>query len=157
MEKIRGVSFRAPLKSLDLLQRILNGIDLEALNWFVIENQTEVWEYPNYSAFLENAYYNGEDFSLTIKSPHYIIFLKLQAYLRIDNSFKDIHTYEDFLSSDCLFLLLVYDCEYVEIYLKDAKTVNKIIKNAKEARFEEITIITDENDARTKLDIISTS
>lgn len=153
---MRGVSFKVPLKKLDLLQSILNGIDLEALNWYVIKNQTEVWEYPNDSAYFENAYYNGDDFSSIIKSPHYIIFLKLQAYLRISNRFKDIHTYEDFLSSDCLLLLLIYDCEYVEIYLKDAKTVNRIIENAKEARFEEITIITDENDARTNLDILST-
>ena len=42
----------------------------------------------------------------------------LQAYFPGDQ-FCDLHTYQEFVGSDCQILLLIHDCEFVEIYVKE--------------------------------------
>lgn len=150
---IRGVSFKIPQISGNVLWQMLKCIDVKKYNWYNIINQCEVWENYNGGVSFEKEYYDGKRFLQNIMSEYYIIFLKLQAYF--DNGkFSDIHTYKDFQESDCQLLLLIYDCEYVEIYSKDITDLNLLYENALKNNYIEIGYITGNNDGRTKMDIL---
>ena len=151
---IRGVSFRVPQGRNDLLQEILDGIDIQTFCWYNVESQNEAWSNPEENeALFRKERYNGAEFSRVIQRPHFVVFLKLEAYPPGENC-PDIHSYEEFLKSSCLLLMLIYDCEFVEIFAKDAHTTNPLLENAHRKGFLEIALITDENDGRTRMDIM---
>lgn len=62
--------------------------------------------------------------------------------------------YNQFIKSSCLLLVLIYDCESVEIFSKDERITRSLFDNARRKGFSETTLITDENDGRTKMDIL---
>ena len=149
----RGVSFDIPQITGNSLWQILNCLDVEKYCWYNIDSQNEVWESPHGELFFKKEFYDGEEFLKCIALDHYIIFLKLQAYF--DNSnFFDIHTYEEFQKSDCQLLLLINDCEYVEIYAKDQAVIEAIYENALKNNFTKVKYTTESNDGRTKMDVL---
>lgn len=150
---IRGVSFQIPQITTNVLWRILNKVDISKYSWYNVSNQSEIWDEHLEYDFFDKNHYSGNDFLKHIKFNHYIIFLKLQAYL--DNyEFNDIHTYDEFYKSDCQMLILISDCEFVEIYSKNENEIKAIFKNAISNLYKNIQYITDANDMRTVMDIL---
>lgn len=147
-----GVSFEIQQGVSDILFQILSCINVKSFNWYNISSQDEVWDDFQSNAFFEKDFYDGETFLKHIKMKHYIISLKLQGY-KDSSKFFDIHTYEEFLDSDCKIIVLIYDCEYVEIFSKDITITQSIYKNALLANFKNVKIITEENNYRTILDV----
>ena len=84
--------------------------------------------------FFKEEYYSGQDFYEQIKLPHLVIFLKLQAYSE-EEPYADIHTYDEFIKSSCLLLVLIYDCESVEIFSKDERITRSLFDNARRKGF----------------------
>lgn len=151
---IRGVSFKVPQGRNDLLQEILDGIDVQSLCWYNVESQNEAWSIPEENeALFRKERYDGTEFYEQIQQPHFVLFLKLEAYPPGEKC-PDIHTYEEYLKSSCLLLMLIYDCEYVEIFSKDAVITNTLFDNAARKGFSEIVLISDENDGRIRMDIM---
>jgi len=149
---IRGVSFKT-IPNSNILRQILNCINVEKFCWYNIESQNEVWANHLGGTSIEKNYYNGKSFLQQINSEHFIIFLKLQAYFGNGNFF-DIHTYEDFQRSDCQLLLLMYDCNFVDIYAKDQLDIKAIYENALTNNYTEVEYINESNDGRTKMDVL---
>lgn len=150
---IRGVSFEISQTTTDTLWKILSCINIENFCWFNIEDQNETWSDVKGSAFFDSNYYDGMIFKKHIQSKHYIVFLKLQAFLQ-GEKFSNVHTYEEFLFSNCKILLLVNDCRFVEIYCKDEFVSKSIYENALLNNFTNIEYITETNDTRTKMDVL---
>ncbi len=150
---IRGVSFQIPQMISDTLLQILKCIDIAQYDWYNIDSQNEVWSDSRQELFFQANFYDGKSFALCIQEYHYIIFLKLQAYFPNSQCY-DIHTYQEFVESDCQILLLVYDCEFVEIYIKDFAISQAIYQNAILNHYTDVVYITDTNDGRTKMDIL---
>lgn len=65
----------------------------------------------------------------------------------------DIHTYNDFLKSDCEILMLINDTDYFDLYLKDEELIYVIYNHLKSHCFKNINYITDENDCRKKMNV----
>jgi hypothetical protein len=149
----RGVSFKVSQATTDTLWQILGGIDVEIFDWYNVESQNEVWTDIRGDVFFDTDYYSGKDFSLLIQKNHYIVFLKLQAY-NSTHEFNEIHTYEEFLKSSCQLIVLIYDCEFVEIFAKNAMLIENLFENALRKKFLNVTQITDFNDSRTAMDIL---
>lgn len=152
----RGVSFKVSQENDNILWKILNCINIKKYNWFNIKNQNESWHrIDNFvdKPFLENVFYNGESFAEQIQKNHYIIFLKLEAYEGYSD-FYDIHSYEEFQKNSCKLLLLMYDCDFVEIYAKEQYIIYEIYKNAQRNNFMEIKYICDTNDERKTMDVL---
>lgn len=149
----RGIRFRISQTLTNPLYRILNCLDVEKYFWFNVLDQNEVWDASRNNSYLDDCIYSGESFLNHIKNDHFIIFLKLQGYISSDN-FSIIHSYEEFRDSNCQFILLIYDCEFVEIFSKDLAVTNKLYENAVQNNFTQIEYITDENDYRTSMDIL---
>ena len=135
------------------LWQILKCINVEKYCWHNILSQNEVWANHRGGISFEKAYYDGKAFLQSIIADHFIIFLKLQAYFENDKFF-DIHTYEDFQNSNCQLLLLVWDCEYVDVYIKDRSVAQSIYENALANDYLEVKYITESNDSRIKMDIV---
>lgn len=150
---IRGVSFKIPQEKTNIIYELLEEINVRAMFWYNVESQNEVWSIPQYTDFFTKEYYDGDEFCRQIKAPHKVVFLKLQAYLRKEE-FAEIHEYEEFLAGDCVLLLLICDCENVEIYSKDEELTKAICSTARRNGYSGITLITDDNDGRRKTDIL---
>lgn len=150
---IKGISFQIRQGETDSLQKILDGINVDKLFWYNINSQNEVWSLDKKDVFFKNEYYSGKNFYNQIKQPHHIIFLKLQAYCT-EEICKNIETYNNFMTSNCVLLLLIYDCEFVEIYAKDPTMIQTFYKSALKYDFRNIAFITAENDGRTRMNIL---
>ena len=150
---IRGVEFEIPQKTTDSLWKILNCIKIDAYHWKVVENQEEVWSENGDKEFFDIMEMNGKDFAKKIQLNHFIVFVKLQAYYS-DGKFQDISTYNDFINGDCQLLLLVSDCEYVEIYCKDEEHSKVIYHHALLQNYKNVKYITDKNDSRITMNVL---
>ena len=51
-------------------------------------------------------------------------------------------------------MVLIWDCEFVEVYSKDEELTQRMYESAQKNDYKEITIITDENDKRVNMDIL---
>ncbi len=151
---IRGVCFKVS-QTFDskVLYEILSCLKVENYSWYNISSQNEVWLDRNGNYAITNASYNGEEFLRAIDICCYVIFLKLQAYLDT-HKHQEIHNYKEFLESDCQLLLLIHDCEFVEIYAKDYNTVDILFKNALKNNYKNVEFITEKNDTRNKMDVL---
>ena len=147
---LRGVFFKLKKSSNNVLLDVLSCIDVQNYCWYNIESETQVWDNTHKDKLLKSNYYNGTALLEYITVEHFAMFGKLQAYLK-DSNFKDINTYDDFKNSDCQIMLLIYDCDFVEIYAKDKRVIDSFYKRALELDCEEIEYITDENDRRIRM------
>ena len=146
----RGVFFKLTNQFDTILLDILSCVDVENYCWYNVRSENQVWDKTRKERFLKSDYYSGTALSECISNEHYAMFAKLQAYF-IDGAFKDIDNYDDFKNSDCQIMLLLYDCDYVEIYAKDKNVIDSFYRNALELECEEAEYITDENDSRTRM------
>lgn len=146
---VHGLSFRIPQQMPLFLAAILKGIDVGSYQWKVFTNQSEV--YPlgedggviNGTVYTEEAY-EGEAFLDQIMKPQFVLFLKTGAFQH-DADLKEINTFSEFYQCGCELLVLLNDCEYVEVYTKNAKHLNIILANCVINRFEDIELITEED------------
>lgn len=150
---IRGVSFIINRKVPNLLKVILECTESKNYYWFNIQSQDEVWNETQDNVFFEQDNYDSKSFHSLIQKKHFIVFVKLQGYCD-NNTFSNIHTFEEFWNSSCQLLLLIYDCKNVDIYIKDQSLIQKIYDCAIAYEFEEICFITDNTDSRTKMDVL---
>jgi len=150
---IRGVYFEIPQTVGITLLDILCDSNIDDYYWYVSLNQTEVWNKSLNNDFFDKAVYCGSDFLKLIQSEQYIIFLKLHGYPN-KTSFENITTYEEFLNSDCEFILLIHDCEFIEFYSKSKEMIDTVYATAEKHEYKNIKYITDENDSRTKMNIL---
>ena len=150
---IRGLTFKISQEIANPLFSIFAGINTEIFSWFCVPDQEEVWNGKQNAPFFQKPDYTGKEFSNLIKQDCYIVFLKLQAY-PLKSKYCNIYTYEEFLKSNCQLLLLVYDCEFVEIYCKSENILKNLYDNAVNQRFCDVIFITDLNNNRSKFDIL---
>ncbi len=150
---IRGISFKIPQEMTDTLWKIFRSIDVLRYDWYVPLDQREVWSENDEVDFFDREYYSGNLFLEHIQKNHRVVFLKIQAYLG-QCDLKDLHSYDEYIKSNCKLILLVYDCEYVEIYMKNSMEIEKIYRDIKNIGYSFVEYITDENDRRTKMDVL---
>lgn len=148
-----GVSFEIPQVTNSVLWNILGVIDISKYSWYCDRKQTEVWDEAHERDFFAYTYYDGEQFSKHIQSNHRIVFLKLQGHTTMQD-FSSIQTYNEFVHSDCQIIVLIYDCENVEIYIKNVVELEAIYERVKASGYQNIEFIDDKNLERKKMDVI---
>lgn len=141
-----GIEFKIPNVWGTLLNDILDGIKLEDLIFKL--GYEEVFLSNNEFLFKEDIYF-GLEFSKLIKNKkYYTVFLNLKLYDKNTNYDDDIENYNDFLNSNCKLILIITDCEYVEIYSKDIKYLNIIKENAIKYNFSNVVDINKSEDIK---------
>ncbi|MCI9434943.1 MAG: DUF2691 family protein [Bacilli bacterium] len=141
-----GIEFKIPNVCGTVLNDILDGIKLED---FIFKlGYEEVFLSNNEFLFKEDIY-SGLEFSKLIKNKkYYTVFLNLKLYDKNTNYDDDIENYNDFLNSNCKLILIITDCEYVEIYSKDIKYLNIIKETAIKHNFSNIVDINKREDIK---------
>lgn len=150
---VRGIEFEILQKTTDTLWKILKCIKIENYKWHIIDSQEEVWNEEQKKDFFDCKEICGNDFVNKIKTNHYVVFLKLQAYFT-DGVFYDVQTYDEFIKDDCQILLLINDCDFVEIYCKDENISNAIYNHVISNGFKNVKYITNDNDNRTTMNVL---
>lgn len=111
------------------------------------------WELNDQEFFKDNSVVEGAVFANHLKTnQYYTIFVELQAY-PFGQAVDLVQTYEEFIDSDCELVLLLADSSYVSIYCNDRNVIEKLFINALKNDFEEVQLITDDNDTRTGLTV----
>lgn len=64
---------------------------------------------------------------------------------------QTIETYEDFINSSCACCLIFYDCGLLDIYVKEANLRDQLYNLLLSLGAEDIALITDVSDGRTRL------
>lgn len=147
-----GVSFQIPQEGAPLLYKMLGDNISLKYTWYCDLNQSEVLNYSQRNKFFDQEIYASTIFQHKIQQNHYLVFLKLEAYN--DRKATKIQSYNDFLNSDCQIVLLVYDCEYVEIYSKSSLEIKELYKNAKKASFANVQYISEEEQGRFSMNVL---
>jgi len=152
----RGISFEIPNKYGRLLGEILKPFDTTKFIWRSGGVESYLLKGDELGELLfkdELNWMEGIHFKELIEdNNYYLIFADLKAYPKI-NQGDDIKTYEDFLKSDCQFVLLVVDSAYVTIYCKDYESLKSLYENAKNKGFDNLQYITINNDTRANLTV----
>ncbi len=149
---IRGIIFEIPNRIGTTLYDMLSPLGIDSLNWYVEESQSEVLDGQSQEDFFTKCSYSGAEFEKLIQTEHYLIFLKLYGYQ--GNSFDIVHSYEEFRRSNCRLLILINDCEFVEVYATYPEDIIKLQECVEKNKYHLIRYITDENDKRVKLDVL---
>ncbi|WP_379154074.1 DUF2691 family protein [Paenibacillus sp. sgz5001063] len=150
----RGITFEIPNEHGRVLGEILKPFDVASFHWY---NGGEEAYFSRQNTldeplFLEQTF--GMD-GVLLKgilenNDYYIIFADLKAYPK-DQKVIDVQTYEEYINSECQFVLLVVDSVYVAIYCKDQEKLLDMYLHANSQGYSSLKYITDENDYRTRL------
>lgn len=150
---MRGLSFKiSNPRGLPLLQ-ILTCVNVKNYYWYVAGSQNDTWDSQMERLLLDHFVYDGLSFCNTLKQEHFVIFLKLLAFFPHDK-YDEILSYDDFQKSKCQLLLLIHDCTYVDLYIKDQTIIEETYQYAVGSGFQNVRYIKDDNDARTKMSVI---
>lgn len=149
----RGITFEIPNEHGRFLGEILKPFDVAAFHWY------NGGEEAYFSGILEPLFPEqtfGMDGVLLKEilenNEYYVIFADLKAFPK-DKKVIDVQTYEEYLKSDCQFVLLVVDSTYITIYCKDQEKLADLYFNANSLGFSDVEYTTDENDCRTRLSV----
>ena len=149
---MRGIQYEIPNEWGNYLYKIFEGIDMSKYVWKIYDDETYVKSEESF--LFEKDCYNNEEFLKKIRdNEYYVVFICLRAF-PAGSSITEIKTYNDFYKSDCELVLLASDCSYVDIYVKSQAMLDMLYINAKKYNFTDIEFITDENDARTRLNAL---
>lgn len=155
MNVIRGIKFKIPNAYGKYLEVILKQISSSEYIWiieedeiYINENSRNKQDNNNENLFKKTIYENSEFQQIIKQENYYMIFANIKLYIKPDNI--TIKTYNDFVKSSCILILLVTDNEFVEIYSKDENILKVIYDNALKNSFYDIKYITEENFKREK-------
>ena len=150
---MRGISFEIPNAYGKYLYEILDGINIKELTWkigggesyFIENNLLGNPLFSNISAL------NGDEiYNIITKENYYLIFVDLKGFLK-KSDVREITTYQEFVESECQFVLLLVDSSFITIYSKDQETIKLLFSKAVTAGYKNIEYLTNENDTRTTL------
>lgn len=153
--EIKGIEFKIPNEYDKYLGKILEKVNDNNYIWKIEEDEIylEQNENNNENLFQNNRYSNIGFQERIFSRNYYMIFANIKMYLEEDNI--EINTYEDFIKSKCVLILLATDNEFVEVYSKDQDILDIIYKNAITNKFEDVLYISNNNYKRKKLSAYS--
>ncbi len=153
--EIKGIEFKIPNEYDKYLGKILEKVNDNNYIWKIEEDEIylEQNENNNENLFQNNRYSNAEFQERIFSQNYYMIFANIKMYLKEDNI--EINTYEDFIKSKCILILLVTDNEFVEVYSKDQDILDIIYKNAITNKFKDVMYISNNNYKRKKFSAYS--
>lgn len=142
---MKGIEFSGCHSYTDLFK----GIGMDDYDWYIYDDEIIV----NQSQYkIEGAISSEALQTLFADSGNVILFMNLQAFPK-GTTKKRVYDYEDYVSSDCAFVVLVTDASCFEIYTKTDADFLRFVKNAEDCQGKDITVKTENDDARTDFTI----
>lgn len=113
---IKGITFRIQNNYSNILEVLTNSIDVENMWWYIYDNQ--IFTVGLNEFLFDDDIIDGELFERQISKSYYPVFGTLMSF-KNKESIKKIEDYNDFIKSECNFIIIFTDVEFVEIYCKD--------------------------------------
>ena len=134
-------------KNFDIFQ-IKQIIQLLNDNYNFIIDNCETYNGIKQSSFSQNKYsYNELENLINSNEGEQVVFMRIQAF-KVNSQYNIINNYNDYMNSDCDFVLLITDSNYWEVYCKNISLIKNIELLISNCNFYNIEYITDENDTR---------
>lgn len=144
-----GVEFEYTTDSEGILKDLFENIPTELYDWYIYEDEI----FKNEDNLNISEFMTGKGFYEMITDvPYLCYFININAYKK-GMIHSKLFTYDDFIKSNCEFVVLIADRRFVEIYAKNESVLLQFIENAKNMRGRDIIVKTKEKDARTKLSV----
>lgn len=144
----RGLYFELPNNSGDLFEEIFKNIDIEKYWWQI--HFSDVFRNVNNTSqniFSDKSILNGKEMlRLMNNGDYYMCFLSALAAESNPDELSKLTSYNDFLCSDNVLLVEIYDVVYVKIYCKSDLLMDKLKINATNLKCNNIRIVDDDND-----------
>lgn len=148
---IRGIEFKINIQHKDILNEILKDISLDDYDFYISEDEVICNNGKVQMQIPKKG--DGKLFkNLAIYIPYYVDFINLRAYKKGQEN-DQINNYTQFINSECQFIILIVDGQYLEIYSKSDNLILQFIKNAVQLKGEEIKIKTDYDDGRVRMSV----
>lgn len=153
--KKRGITFKIDDRKFALADILFEIVDP---NWYWSIGPGEIYNLEtgviDQGLFQENeTILDGRTFLERITTnKHYIIFADLKAFHHKDDIQKIIY-YDDFINSSCDLAFLAIDSIFISIFLKSEFLIDKLFARAEASGFNDIRILTDENDTHPSLTV----
>lgn len=115
-------------------------MDVSVYDWYVDDIELNYFDF-------RSGKFSGAEFNNALNDFSRLSFVRLRRY-PIDSVIKQIDTYDDFLESECDFLVLLYDGGLFEIYSKEENLIYKICEWCSVKCFDHIKYVDNDNDQR---------
>lgn len=150
----RGIQFEIPNERGHHLQQILAIIPIEHYYWRSGGEESYVVENGELATLLfeGDTPFTGKELREKVTQQHYLIFVNLKAFPARESA-REIETYEQFLASDCVFIVLVIDSGHVAIFAKDQALLQQLHVHVEASQYKMLEFITEENDGFERLTI----
>ena len=141
-----GINFRIENEYGSPLKKIFNQICINKYYWKI--EFAETYNYTNEE--LDDNMFNkdiltGTEFENEVNIEiYYMIFLTALAFKNKEDIVQ-INNYNDFAKSKSELAFICSDNEYISIFCKDRSVLEQILNNCKNHNFENVEIITEEN------------
>ena len=117
------------------LYKMFKGIDFEDYYWKVLYSDVFCNDYKQEVLLQKDILESQEIKNVLRYDNYYIIELDVQCY-KNGAVYRSIETVDDFMKSECTFLLLAYDCSFIHLYFKDIKMMDVVYNNCVEMGVE---------------------
>lgn len=135
-----GIAFKAYFAKVEILPNLFVDFPLEEYDWY-IDDCSETHDKD-----IKEGIYTGEEFRQFLKGENQLYTIRILCYPKRSIE-QNIEKYIDYKNSDCIFALLVVDCECYEVYTKICSVLERIEIFCKQEGIE-YELTTEENDGR---------
>lgn len=152
--KKRGLTCEIPNECGRFLGELLQPFDTAAYEWYNGGEEAYFWNqgtladplFPEQVFDMDGAVLKD----IVENNEYYVIFADLKAFPK-GKKVVNIQTYEEYVNSDCQFVLIIVDCVHVAIYCKDQDKLADLYLGAQSHGYSKVQYTTGDNDFRTRL------
>ena len=135
------------------LSTILDKIDVANFTWNMYSDDIYLVPCKGNDYLFNSHIVDGPTFYKNITTLNYVVIMSnLQAFPNVE-SVRDLHTYSDYVKSECQMLVAVTDNQFVEVLSKNEQAVKQVYQNALQNAFSRIAIIEELEDSTLLTDI----
>lgn len=121
-----GIEVEYEFKYGNILQKMFENTDYQNYKWYIAQQEILI---KNDNLFLPELISEKELLSfMKSKEEYLIIEINIQIYKK-ESSMSFIRNYKDFVKSNCEMIVLISDCNYLEIYFKNNKLKEMVLNN----------------------------
>lgn len=136
---LRGINFEAD-NAEKVFFKLDSIMDVAQYTWYIDDTDLNFYIFPC-------GEYGGKEFKAALEELSLLSFARIRRYpagAQIDC----IDAYEDFIRSDCDFLMLFYDGGFYEVFGKDEKLMSDVMDLCQKEEYEKVRCVYDGKDER---------
>lgn len=131
---IKGISITVENRMRLALFEILNCVNIKDYKWHI--KYSDVIDLK-YNQFFKTVNFDGLQFyDKIVNNESYVIHIDLRGYLNENYDRNDFSNYEGFIESKCNICLIIIDCSYAELFIKDERILKKMFLHLENKKME---------------------